>query len=133
SEPLSLRAQQMYRSLADADVTVTTAFLGGPQVPLAARQRYAADIAQAAADLAALKGAASAAGNQRLDASLAAISGALPLYTGYVAQSQTEYATGYQLTGSSFIQVASEEMHLTLLPAARASYAQENARLAASS
>lgn len=133
SEPLSLRAQQMYRSLADADVTVTTAFLGGPQVPLAARQRYAADIAQAAADLAALKGAASAAGNQRLEASLAEISGALPLYTGYVAQAQTEYATGYQLTGSSFIEVASEQMHLTLLPAARASYARENARLADSS
>jgi hypothetical protein len=133
SEPLSLRAQQMYRSLADADVTVTTAFLGGPQVPLAARQRYAADISLASADLAALKGAAGSTGNQRLNSSLAAISGALPLYTGYVAQAQTEYVTGYQLAGSSFIQVASEEMHLTLLPAARASYAEENARLAASS
>ena len=41
SEPLSLSAQQMYRSLSDADVTATTAFLAGPDEPLPARQRYA--------------------------------------------------------------------------------------------
>jgi hypothetical protein len=133
SEPLSLSAQGMYRSLSDADVTATTAFLGGPYEPLAARQRYAADIAQAASDLAELKGAASSASNRQLLASLAAVSTGLPLYTGYVAQSQTEYALGYMLTGGSFMQVASEQMHLTLLPAARASYAQENAALTAAS
>jgi hypothetical protein len=133
SEPLSLSAQRMYQSLSDADVTATTAFLGGPQEPLAARQRYAADIAQAASDLAELKGAASSAANRQLLASLAAVSTGLPLYTGYVAQAQTEYALGYMLTGGSFMQVASEQMHLTLLPAARAIYAQENAVLAAAS
>ncbi len=133
SEPLSLSAQQMYRSLSDADVTATTAFLGGPYEPLAARQRYAADIAQAASDLSALKDAAAGSSSQPLLTSLAAVSTGLPVYTGDVSQAQTEYALGYLLTGGSFMQVASEEMHLTLLPAARTIYAQENAGLTAAS
>jgi hypothetical protein len=133
SEPLSLDAQRMYQSLSDADITATTAFLSGPQEPLAARQRFQADISQAASDLTALKGAARAGGNQQLAASLAAISTGLPVYTADVAEAQTDYSLGFQLTGSSFMQVASEEMHLTLLPAARSSYAQENAQLAADS
>jgi hypothetical protein len=57
----------------------------------------------------------------------------LPLYTGYVAQAQSDYALGYLLTGGSFMQVASEQMHLTLLVAARSIYAQANGRLAATS
>jgi len=133
SEPLSLSAQQMYRSLSDADVTATTAFLTGPDEPLAARQRYAADIDQAATDLSSLKGAATPGSSRPLLASLAAVSTALPVYTGYVSQAQTEYALGYLLTGGSFMQVASEVMHLTLLPAARTIYAQENAGLGAAS
>ncbi len=133
SEPLSLSAQQMYRSLSDADVTTTTAFLTGPNEPLAARQRYAADIAQAATDLAALKNAATTASGRPLLASLAAVSTGLPVYTGYVAQAQTEYSLGYLLTGGSFMQVASEVMHLTLLPASRTIYARENAGLTAAS
>ena len=80
SEPLSLDAQQMYRSLSDADITATTAFLSGVQEPLANRQRYAADISGAAADLAALK----ATGAQSQDPSLSAIAAGLPVYTDYV-------------------------------------------------
>ena len=133
SEPLSLSAQRMYLSLSDADVTATTAFLGSPNEPLAVRQRYAADIAGAAADLSSLRNAAARSGNQQLTSSLAAVSAGLPVYTGYVAQAQTERSLGYLLTSGSFMQVASEEMHLTLLPAARAIYAQENAALAAAS
>jgi hypothetical protein len=133
SEPLSLRAQQMYQSLSDADVTVTTAFLSGPQEPLAMRDRYQADIAHAAADLSALRAAAAAGQSGSLNASLAAVSAGLPIYTGDVAEAQTDYALGFPLTGGSFLQVASEEMHLTLLPAARSSYLDENARLAAAS
>jgi hypothetical protein len=133
SEPLSLSAQQMYRSLSDADVTATTAFLAGPNVPLAARQRYAADIAQAAADLSGLKDAATSASSRQLADSLAVVSTGLPVYTGYVAQAQTWYSLGHLLTGGSFMQVATEVMHLTLLPAARTIYAQENAGLTAAS
>jgi hypothetical protein len=133
SEPLSLNAQQMYRSLSDADVTATTAFLTGPDESLADRQRYTADIDQAATDLSNLKGAATSGSNQQLLASLAAISTALPVYTGYVSQAQTEYSLGYLLTGGSFMQVASEVMHLRLLPAAKTIYAQQNAGLTAAS
>ncbi len=134
SEPLSLDAQRMYQALSDADVTATTAFLAGPREPLAARQRFQADITQAATDLTALKTAAAAgAGGRPLTAGLAAISAGLPSYTGYVAQAQSYSTLGFPLTGGSFMQVASEEMHLTLLPAARTAYAQENARLTADS
>ncbi len=136
-EPLSLDARQMYRSLSDADVTATTAFLAGPPESLAARQHFEADIAQAAADLAALRNAGAVAGSgqtaARLDAGLAAISASLPVYTGYVAQAKTYSSLGFPLTGGSFMQVASEEMHLRLLPAARSVYAQVNAALAAQS
>jgi hypothetical protein len=133
SEPLSLAAQRMYQALSDADVTATTAFLAGPSVPLAARERYAADIASAGADLTSLEGAATTPGNAALTRSLAVVAAGLPVYTGYVSQAQTERLLGYRLTAGSFMQVASEQMQLTLLPAARSSYAQENAALTAAS
>ena len=133
SEPLSLAAQRMYQALSDADVTATTAFLAGPNVRLTARQRYAADIGRAAAELTSLEDAATTPANPRLVRSLAAVAAGLPVYTGYVSQAQTEFLLGYRLTAGSFMQVASEQMHLTLLPAARASYAQESAALTAAS
>jgi hypothetical protein len=130
-EPLALTAQQMYESISDADVTATTTFLSGPEPPLAPLQRYRADDAAAAADLARLKNAAD--GNQSLTAALADFSAGLPVYTGYVAQAQTEYALGYPLTGGSFMQVASEEAHLVLLPAARTIYTLQDAALTGAS
>ena len=132
SEPLSLSAQQMYRSLSDADVTAATEFLSSPDPSLQARQRYEADIAQAATDLTSLNAAATVSDRQLL-ASLDAVSTGLPVYKGYVTQAQTWYKFGYLLTGSSFMQDATEVMHLTLLPAARAIYAQENAGLTTAS
>jgi len=133
SEPLSLAAQRMYQALSDADVTATTAFLIGPNVRLPARQRYAADIGQAAAELTRLENATTTSANPRLVRSLAAVAAGLPVYTGYVSQAQTQFLLGYRLTAGSLMQVASEEMHLRLLPAAQASYAQENAALTAAS
>jgi hypothetical protein len=132
NSPLSVEARQLYQSLSDADVTATTAFLSGPRESLPTRQRYQADIAQAGADLSALSTAA-APGGPRLAASLQTIATDLPVYTGYVAEAQADYALGYQLTGGSFMQVASEQMHLDLLPAARAVFGQANADLAARS
>jgi len=129
SEPLSLDAQRIYQSLSSADITATTAFLSGSVEPLPVRRRYAADIASAAAQLARLKTAAAAGTSGQVLNCLAAISTGLPVYTADVADAQTYYSLGYQLTGASFIQVASEEMHLTLLPAARRIYLQENAAL----
>jgi hypothetical protein len=133
SEPLSLSAQQMYQSLSDADVTATTEFLTSPTPSLSARDRYQADLGQAATDLTTLAAAPATASSRPLLTSLNAISTGLRAYDHDVTQAQDEYALGYLLTGGSFMQVATEEMHLTLLPAARAAYAQENARLVASS
>lgn len=124
-EPLSLDAQQMYQSIADADATITAAFLSGAQPTLPSLQRYQADINSASADLAKLR----AAEGGQADKDLAALSGGLPAYTGYIGEARTEYAMGYPLTGGSFLQVASEQAHLTLLPAASAVFARENAAL----
>ena len=129
NEPLSLEARQLYQSLSDADVTATTAFLSGSAESLAMRQHYQTDIAEASADLSDLTAAAPA-GEPRLTASLQAVAASLPVYTSYVAEAQTDQALGYQLTGGSFMQVASEEMHLRLLPAARSSFVLENSDLA---
>src|SRR5215472_13473235 len=48
SEPLSLDAEQIYRSLSDADAIAASAFLSGGLEPAADLQRYNADLAQAA-------------------------------------------------------------------------------------
>src|SRR2546430_3275654 len=48
SEPLSLDAEQIYTSLSDAGATAASAFLAGGLEPAQARQRYQADITQAA-------------------------------------------------------------------------------------
>jgi len=125
SEPISLDAQQMYQSLADADVTVSTAYLYGRIGPSADRVRYQRDIAVATADL---KAVTAASGTSSIGESLSALSAALPVYTGYVEDGEIYNSLGYP-AGGSFIEVASEEMHLTLLPAARSVYTQENARL----
>ena len=137
SEPLSLAAQRMYLSLSDADVKATTSFLahppGGTPQPLADRQAYDADIAKAAAELATLRSAGTGVDSARLDKDLAAISAGLPIYTGYVQRAQTYSSLGFLLTGGSFIENASEEMHLVLLPAANDIYSQENAALMSAS
>jgi hypothetical protein len=125
SEPISLDAQQMYQSLADADVAVSTGYLYGRTEPFAYRQRYQHDIAVAAADL---KAVTAASGTSSVAASLSEMSAALPIYTGYVEDGEIYNSQGYP-AGGSFIEVASEEMHLALLPAARSVYTQENAQL----
>jgi hypothetical protein len=48
------------------------------------------------------------------------------VYAGYVAEARSDYALGYPLTGGSFLQVASEEAHLDLLPAAKTVFDQRN-------
>lgn len=130
-EPLTLAAQHMYEAVSDADVTATATFLSSSQPPLTSLQHYQADIAEAAADLTRLKGASGS--DSSLSAALSQFSAGLPVYTGYVAQAQTEYALGYPLTGGSFMQVASEEAHLVLLPAAKTVYALQDAALSAAS
>ncbi len=91
-ETLSLDAQQIYQSLADADVTVSTAYLYGRTGPYADRVRYQHDMAVAAADL---KVATAASGSSSVGASLSTLSAALPVYTGYVEDGQIYNSLGY--------------------------------------
>jgi hypothetical protein len=129
SEPLSLDAQRLYQSLADADVTVSTAYLYGSDQPYSARQRYTADIAAAATDL---RTVTAASGSSGMSTELATLNAGLPVYTGYVEDGEVYDENGMP-AGGSFLQTASDEMHLVLLPAASQVYAQENAQLKAAS
>jgi hypothetical protein len=129
--PLSLDAQQLYQDVADADVTATTMFLASSQPPLASTQRYASDIDQAEAGLSALRAAGGQ--DQASSAALATLARDLPVYAGYVAEARSDYALGYPVTGGSFLQVASEEAHLDLLPAAKTVFDQRNDALGTAS
>ena len=130
-EPLSLDAQQLYQDVADADVTATTMFLASSQPPVASTQRYLSDIGTAEAELSALRAAGGE--NQAASAALDTLARDLPVYTGYVAEARSDYALGYPVTGGSFLQVASEEAHLDLLPAAKTVFDQRNDVLGAAS
>ena len=127
SEPLSLDAQRIYRSLSDADATEAAAFLHGGQETLPLRRQYQGDIAQAAREL---EAATAAAGGSSAGPQLAILSAALPVYTGLVETARTDNRLGYPL-GAAYLREASGLMRATMLPAARAVYAHENAQLAA--
>lgn len=129
SEPLSLDAQRIYRSLSDADATEAAAFLSGGQETLALRQQYQADIAQAAREL---EAATAAAGRSSAGPLLATLSAGLPVYAGLVETARADNRLGLPL-GAAYLRDASGLMRSTLLPAARELYAQENAQLAAAS
>jgi hypothetical protein len=138
-EPYSQYAQKLYLAIADADVTITTSFLVDSQpVPqgkprpstLTARQQFDTDLAHAGDYLALLKNSNS---DPRFTAAVAAIASGLPRYEGAVTIAETEYAQGITPTGDSAMEVASEEAHLTLLPAARTIYQFENNAVLASS
>ena len=103
SEPLSLDGQQIYRALSDADATAASAFLSGGLEPLAARHRYQADIAQAAAHL---ESATAAAGHSPAARDLAKLSAGLPVYTGEVETARADNRLGLPL-GAAYLREAS--------------------------
>jgi hypothetical protein len=132
-EPLSVDARQMYEAIADADVTITTAYLAGSQQPLqlfGQLRHYDNDVATAAAELGRLQAAG---GNQAVITALDELDSGLPAYKGYVEEAKNMYALGRPLTGGSSLQVASEEAHLVLLPAAKTVFTERNAELSAAS
>jgi hypothetical protein len=148
SEPLSLDAEQVYQSLSDADATAANAFLAGGLEPAAARQRYQADITQAAIRIeaaSALVGSsaartqlpghlatrASAAGSAVGD-DLTTLSGQLPAYTDEVGTARADNRLGLPL-GAAYLREASALLRGTLLPAASDIYARESAQLTSAS
>ncbi len=129
-ERLSLEAREMFQSIGDADATITAAFLASPRPPLGQLQRYESDLATAHRDQSGLQAAG---GSQAEASALASLGAGLSAYSGYVAETTAEYAMGYPLTGGSFLQDASGEAHLVLLPAANTVFTQENDALSGAS
>ncbi len=125
SGPQAVRAQQLYRSLSDADATAAAAFLAGGIEPASLRQRYQDDVAAAGAALAAVT-----AGAQADRASVNQIAVQLPAYTGLVDTARTYNRSGLPL-GAAYLREASGLMRDQLLPAAQRLYTYETGQLRA--
>ncbi len=148
SEPLSLDAEQIYTSLSDADATAANAFLAGGLESATARQRYQADITQAAIRIeaaSALVGssaartqlpghlaAQAASARSAIGDDLATLSGQLPVYTDEVGTARADNRLGLPL-GAAYLREASTLLRGTLLPAASDIYTRESALLTSAS
>jgi hypothetical protein len=148
SEPLSLDAEQIYQSLSDADATAANAFLSGGLEPAAARQRYNADITQAAIRIqaaSALVGSSAArtqlpgqlnkqapAAGSTIGGDLATLSAGLPVYTGEVETARADNRLGLPL-GAAYLREASALLRGTLLTAASDIYTRESGLLTSAS
>jgi len=148
SEPLSLDAEQVYQSLSDADATAANAFLAGGLEPAAARQRYEADITQAAIRIeaaSALVGSSAArtqmpghlseqasASGSAIGDDLATLSGQLPVYTDEVGTARADNRLGLPL-GAAYLREASALLRGTLLPSASDIYTRESGLLTSAS
>jgi hypothetical protein len=124
SGPVAVQAQQLYRSLSDADATAAAAFLLGGAEPADLRQRYQNDIAAASASL-----VPDTATTERGQRQLAEIATWLPVYTGLVETARV-YNRQNLPVGSAYLREASGVMRERLLPAASGLYQIETERLA---
>jgi hypothetical protein len=125
SGPLTVSAQQLYRSLSDADATAAAAFLSSGVEPAALRDRYQADIAGASAALTQAAGAS----DSDQDA-VRRIAAALPAYTALVETARAYNRMNLPL-GAAYLREASGLMRDQLLPAAQRLYQSRTGRLAA--
>jgi hypothetical protein len=130
SEPLTLDAQQIYRSLSDADATAASAFLAGGLEPVTAQQRYNSDIAAAALGIQAASALVGPSGSSSKD--LATLSAGLPVYAGEVGTAVADNRLGLPL-GAAYLREASARLRGTLLPAASDIYTNESGRLTSAS
>jgi hypothetical protein len=127
SGALAVAAQDLYRSLSDADATAASAFLSNGLEPPALRERYQADIAKATAALTVAAGGSITRGPGA--AAIAKITAALPIYTGLVETGRAYNRQGLPV-GVAYLREASGLMRMTLLPAAQALYQAVSRRLA---
>jgi tetrahydromethanopterin S-methyltransferase subunit G len=130
SGPLSVAAQEIYRSLSDADATATSAFLAGGEEPADQRARYQTDIAQAENALAIAVAAREPADVTAAGSPLATLSSQLSVYTGLVETARANNQQGLPV-GAAYQREASNLMRTQLLPAAEELYRAETAQVAA--
>jgi hypothetical protein len=126
SGPLSVGAQDLHRSLSDADATAATAFLTNGAEPPVLRQRYLDDMARAAAALTVATRDADDADAARL----AVLTDQLPVYTGLVETARSYHRLGVPL-GGAYLREASALMRQTLLPQAQGLFESAQGRLGA--
>lgn len=127
SEPLAYAAQEVYRSMADADATAASAFLSGGVESAALRQRYERDVAKAAAALSTATSEITR--SPELGEALSTLSGQLPVYTGLVETARAHNRQGNPV-GAAYLREASTLMRDRLLPAAQSLYRAETANVA---
>jgi hypothetical protein len=127
-EPLAAAAQQVFRSLSDADATSASAFLSTGAEPPALRQRYLQDIAEAGAALA--KSASDSAGVADAETQVDMLNEQIPVYTGLVETARANNRQGFP-AGASYLREASELMRVKILPAAQNLYGIDTGRLSA--
>ena len=125
SGPLAVQAQQLYRSLSDADATAAAAFLTSASEPPELRQRYQSDLAAASAALAAAAGVT----DEAARGPVARIAAALPVYSGLIETARTQNRLNLPV-GAAYLREASALMREQLLPAANELYLAEAATLA---
>jgi hypothetical protein len=113
--PLVVAAQDLYRSLSDADATAASAFLTDGPEPAELRARYQTDIANAGA---ALAEAASGVNEGPAAEAVAVLSTQLPVYTGLVETARTANRQGLPI-GAAYLREATGVMRERLLPAAQ--------------
>jgi hypothetical protein len=130
SGPLADAAQDLYRSLSDADATANSAFLAGGVEPVAVRDRYEQDIARAEHALATAVAAREPADLADPNSPLSILSSQLSVYTGVVETARTNNLQGLPV-GAAYQREASNLMHGKLLPAAEQLYRQEADTLSA--
>jgi hypothetical protein len=113
--PLVVAAQDLYRSLSDADATAASAFLTDGPEPAELRARYQTDIANAGA---ALAEAASGVNQGPAAEAVAVLSTQLPVYAGLVETARTANRQGLPV-GAAYLREATGVMRERLLPAAQ--------------
>ncbi|MGW5352274.1 hypothetical protein ACWERV_17400 [Streptomyces sp. NPDC004031] len=129
SAPLSATAAEIYRSLADADATVTAGFLvSGPQ-PEEVAEQYQKDIDTASKLI--TDAAANSRQSPEAQAQIASLNKQLPTYTSLVATALADNRLGLPI-GGAYLRYANQQMrqHGGLLDAANSLYTIENGRLA---
>jgi hypothetical protein len=127
-EPLAAAAQQLYRSLSDADATAASAFLSGGAEPESLRGRYERDIAQAGAALA--KASSDVGGDVQAETQVQLLNQQLPVYASLVETARTNNRQGFP-AGAAYLREASGLMTNSILPAAQKLYQIDFDRLRA--
>lgn len=114
--PVALAAQDLYRSLSDADATVAAAFLTAGPEPVALRERYRRHLAAAGAALATVAGAGLTGG--AVATVVTELSTGIPVYAGLVETARAYHRQGLPL-GAAYLRQGSGMMREHLLPAAQ--------------